>query len=304
MKSLVAPLLRFICTLFGIFVLTFLVLASIPGNPVFSRIEKGIQKDELEKRLEAGRLGSLDKFVVYSNKLLHFDFGKSLITDEDINKELWVRVKNTILLAFLAVLLFTFVGISFGILGALYSGSLLDVFLRLVTTAFVATPVFWFALAMVVIFSVQLGLFPAIYNGSFASMILPVLTVGLRPAAFLQRMVQERFEGILREQYIVAAYARGVSKSKIIFLHCLRNAIIPIVAVLNVEFGYLLTGAVVAETIFAYKGLGSYIVFGIQSRDHHVVLATVLTSCVMVAIVNMMSEIIIKKLDPRVEVAT
>jgi peptide/nickel transport system permease protein len=299
MNFFLTGLLRMLLTCVGIFLLTFLVLVAIPGNPVFSRVDRGVNQSELEVLLAKERLSFSENFMIMLRKVLFFDFGRSMITGENIGQELLIRVKNTAVLAFCGGIIFIILGVGFGILGASCQGSILDSTLKLITTAFIATPVFWFGLMLIFIFSISFPILPATADGSALSLLLPALTVGLRPAAFLQRMLQNKLQQILAEPYITVAYAKGLSRFTVLFKHALRNALIPVLTITGMEIGALLTGAVVAETIFAWKGLGDYILFGIQTRDYHIILASVFISCIFVTFVNFVVELLCRMADPR-----
>lgn len=282
----------------GIFVLTFFVLVLIPGNPVFSQVERGLSQAEMLAMADQNQLDFGRNFTTMLRKVLFLDFGKSMITGENITHELLLRVINTGILAFCGGVIFVLLGVGSGVLGAAYAGSMLDVFLRLVTTAFISTPVFWFGMMLIFMFSITCPIFPATADGSLFSLVLPSLTVGLRPAAFLQRMLQNKLQQILAEPYIMVAYAKGLHRNTVLFKHALRNALLPVLTIVGMEMGALLTGAVVAETIFAWKGLGAYILFGIQSRDYHIILASVFVSCILVAVVNFVVDILCRLADP------
>jgi peptide/nickel transport system permease protein len=278
-------------------------MALIPGNPVFSRIDKGISSQELNESLKAYSLRQnwTEKLEIYARRCLTLDFGTSLVTGENIRSELWVRVKNTAVLALLGLVLFTFLGTGFAILGAYFSGTWLDQSLKIITSLFISTPVFWFGLMLMAVFSLTLNWFPASGTESASALVLPALTVGLRPAAFLQRILQARLLDILSMPFIQVAYAKGLSSLQVLYRHALRNALVPVVTIIGVEFGSLLTGAVVAETIFSYKGVGTYLLQAISARDYNVILATVLVTCLFVVLVNLVVDWSYKFLDPRLE---
>ena len=299
MKFLFASLLRMFLTLAGVFFLTFWVMTMVPGNPVLSRLDRGVSESELRKRMSREKLNLSEKLGVYALKFFTFDFGKSLITGEDIRQELKIRVFNTALLAFCGLVLLVIIGLSAGIAGAYFSGTWIDQVLRLITTLFLSTPVFWFGLVLMVVFSLVLGWLPVSGTELPQALVLPALTVGLRPAAFLQRVVQNKLLEILEEPYILVAYAKGLSKWRVVISHGFRTTLVPAVTLIGLEFGNLLTGAVVAETLFAYKGIGTYILQGILSRDYNVILASVLVSCLGVMFVNFIVEGSYRFLDPK-----
>ncbi|MCJ8347825.1 ABC transporter permease [bacterium] len=289
--------------MFGVIVLTYFVMASIPGNPVFSIYDKGISQEELQNKLESEKISLLDgqRFLSYSIKLLSFDFGESKITGENINKEMLVRVFNTLKLAILALCIFLSLGLGFGLLGAMYSGSFLDQIFKMITAMFMSTPVFWFGLILMIVFSLKLSWFPVSGSDTLAHLVLPSLTIGLRPAAFLQRLVQSRIEEALLAPYVQVAMSKGLSPFYVLIHHALRNALIPIATIVTLEFSSLMTGAVVAETIFSYKGIGTYIIQGINSRDYNIILATVFVTCLFVIFSNLILDLSYPFIDPRMK---
>lgn len=303
MNLLLKPLLRVLSTVVGVIVLTYFVMASIPGNPIFSIYDKGISQHELQEKLKAETISVFDvsQFLSYGKKLLFFDFGKSKITGEDIDKEIVIRIYNTFQLTLFAVFIFLSLGLSLGLLGALYSGSFLDQVFKVITAMFMSTPVFWFGLVLMIVFSLKLSLLPASGSDSFLHLVLPAFTIGLRPAAFLQRLVQSRIEEALQSPFVQVAMSKGLPPNYVLIHHALRNALIPIVTIIALEFSQLMTGAVVAETIFSYKGIGTYILQGINSRDYNIILATVYVTCLFVIFTNLILDLTYPWIDPRLK---
>ena len=302
-EQIIHSLARLILTLLGVFFITFLVMAFIPGNPVFSKIDRGLSQEELQvyaKEFDL-RENFFRKFSIYAQRLITLDFGTSLISGEDISSELWQRFRNTMKLAFVGMLIFLLLGLGCGIVGAIYSGRWPDLLLRLLTSLLISTPVFWFGLVLMLIFAVHLSWLMPTGTDGWKALILPGLTVGLRPAAFLQRVTQTGLMQVFEQQYIQVAFAKGLTRFEVLWRHALANALIPIVTVVGIEFSSLLTGAVVAEIIFSYKGIGTYILQGIEARDYNVIMATVLITCVAVSVTNFIIELMYREFDPRLK---
>ena len=302
-EQLIHSLVRLLLTLLGVFFITFLVMAFIPGNPVFSKIDRGLSQEELQiyaKEFDL-RENFFRKFSIYAQRLIKLDFGTSLISGEDISSELWQRFRNTMKLAFIGMLIFLLLGLGCGIVGAIYSGRWPDLLLRLLTSLLISTPVFWFGLVLMLIFAVHLSWLMPTGTDGWKALILPGLTVGLRPAAFLQRVTQTGLMQVFEQQYIQVAFAKGLTRFEVLWRHALANALIPIVTVVGIEFSSLLTGAVVAEIIFSYKGIGTYILQGIEARDYNVIMATVLITCVAVSVTNFIIELMYREFDPRLK---
>ncbi len=302
-EEIIQALVRLTLTLLGVFFITFLVMAYIPGNPVFSKIDRGLSQEELRaysKEFDL-RQDFFQKFSTFAGRLLTLDFGKSLISGEDISSELWQRFRNTMKLALVGMLLFIILGLGCGIVGAIYSGRWPDLILRLLTSLLISTPVFWFGLVLMLVFAVYLSWLLPTGTDGWKALILPGLTVGLRPAAFLQRVTQTGLTQVFEQQYIQVAFAKGLTRFQVLWRHAIANALIPIITVVGIEFSSLLTGAVVAEIIFSYKGIGTYILQGIESRDYNVIMATVLVTCVAVSITNFIIELTYRQIDPRLK---
>jgi len=302
LRFILRSLIRFVLTLVGVFILTFFVMMSVPGNPVLSRMERGVSAEQLEALQRESSLSEspLEKMGILAYRVFTLDFGKSLVTGEEVRSELVERLGNTFLLALLGCFFFLITGFSSAILGTLCRGSLLDDLLTIVTTSFLSTPVFWFALVLIYFFTIQWNLLPAMASlQNPVSLLLPALTVGLRPAAFFHKMLQQELLDIRRKAFMQVALAKGLSESQALVRHALKNAAGPAINIIGLEFGSLLTGAVVAETIFAYKGIGTYILQGIESRDYNIIAATVMVSAFAVMLVNLIVDIVHTILDPR-----
>ena len=302
-EQIIHSVIRLLFTLSGVFFITFLVMAFIPGNPVFSKIDRGLSQEELLEYSQEYdlRQNLSQKLLVYVKRVITLDFGKSLISGEDISRELWQRCRNTLKLAFVGMALFVLLGLGCGIVGAIYSGQWPDLLLRLLTSLLISTPVFWFGLVLMLFFAVYLSWFMPTGTDGWRALILPGLTVGLRPAAFLQRVTQTGLMQVFEQQYIQVAFAKGLTRLEVLLRHAIANALIPIITVVGVEFSSLLTGAVVAEIIFSYKGIGTYILQGIEARDYNVIMATVLVTCVAVSVTNFILELIYRQVDPRLK---
>lgn len=293
-------LIRLVVSVVGVCLLTMIVMLSIPGNPVFSVAERGMDAAELQRRQQELSLsGTKDRLIFLSQKLLFLDFGTSRITGEDIGQELSQRLLNTGYLACLSLLLFLCLGIGAAFFAIWYQGRWPDRLIYLLSSWILATPVFWFGIVLIGVFSLNLGWFPVSGSDGIVSMILPALTVSVRPAAFLCKMLRQRLAEILDKRFIAVARAKGLSQSRILFWHVARNGLLPVITIAGMEFSQLLTGAVVAETLFALKGLGSYIVFGVESRDYDIILACVFVSGLLVCLANSLADFLNQMADPR-----
>ena len=215
-------------------------------------------------------------------------------------EELKTYFPNTVVLATAAILVALATGIPLGILAALRQGSWLDLGVMVLALLGVSMPVFWFGLLAILIFSVELGWFPVAGKGTLAHLVLPAVTLGINATALLARMTRGTLVEVLSQDYIRTARAKGLAERVVIFKHALRNALIPVVTVAGLEFGSLLAGAVITETIFAWPGLGQLLVGSILSRDYPVVQGAVLLVAFTFTLVNLMVDLLYAWIDPRV----
>ena len=291
-------------TLLGVLAITFFLLQIIPGNPVERMVgERGVS--EAQKMLLIKQYG-LDKpiyqrFGLYMYKLFHGDFGTIPGTGRSVLEEFTDRLPNTIKLATAAFLLSVIIGIPSGIASGYRPGSYLDFMLRGISTICQSTPVFWFGLALMYVLAYSVRLFPpsGSGNGNIEYLVLPALTLGIRPAAFLHRIVRSSLLEVLSQDYIRTARAKGLRESRVLIFHGLRNAMVPVVTMMAVDLGLLLSGSVITESVFHYRGIGSFILYGIQNRIYSVVLLTTLFTTGLFMGVNLLTDVFYVIANPR-----
>lgn len=289
--------------LLGILFLTFFFLQVIPGSPAERLLgERGATADELA-RLRA-RLGLDDPLLVqfgrYLRNLSSGEFGRIYGSNEDVGAELLRRLPNTLRLAFAAMLVASIVGIGSGVLAALYRGTWIDGASRVLAVFGMSTPIFWFGILLILVVAYHLAWLPAGGDGTWAHLLLPALTLGLRPAAFIQRLTRSSLLEVLNKDFILTARAKGLPERLVLIRHALRNALVPVVTVIGMDLGSFLSGSVITETIFQYPGLGQYILFGIRNRQYEVVLATVLVTATVFVLANLVVDLTYAFLDPRI----
>ena len=293
-------------TLAGVLVVTFILLQVIPGNPVDRLVgERGADPVVRERlRVAYGLDQPLPvRFGLYCRSLARGDFGTIPGTGRPVVDEFLDRLPNTLRLAMTAFLISLVVGVPTGILSALRPGTWLDAGIRTISTLCQATPVFWFGLMIMYVVALRLRLLPPSGDGSgsLAHLILPAVTLGLRPAAFLQRVVRSSLLEVLGQDYIRTARAKGLAETAVVIRHGLRNAAIPVVTVIGVDLGSLLSGSVITESIFQYRGLGSFILYGIQNRIYSIVMLSALSATLLFIIVNAATDVLYTLIDPRVQ---
>jgi len=276
-------------TLLGVVLLVFLMVRLAPGDPAILLAGEFATPETLEAiRTRYGLDRPLpEQFALYLGALLQGDLGESARSRRPVLEELKTYFPNTVVLATAAILVALATGIPLGILAALRQGSWLDLGVMVLALLGVSMPVFWFGLLAILIFSVELGWFPVAGKGTLAHLVLPAVTLGINATALLARMTRGTLVEVLSQDYIRTARAKGLAERVVIFKHALRNALIPVVTVAGLEFGSLLAGAVITETIFAWPGLGQLLVGSI-------LVAFTFT------LVNLMVDLLYAWIDPRV----
>jgi peptide/nickel transport system permease protein len=289
--------------LLGLTVLVFGMLHLLPGDPVQVILAtSGATPDAVAKlRSQLGLDLPLHiQYFRYLNGLLHGDMGSSLFTYRPVTEIIRQNVGATLELAFSAMLLALVVGIPLGILAAVFKDSWIDHVAMTLAVVGVSAPGFWTALLMILLFSVVLQLLPSGGHGTLKQLIMPTLVLGLSGAAVMARLTRSSMLEVLGQEYIVTARAKGGSELYVLVRHALKNGLIPIVTVAGLQFGFLLGGTVVTETVFARPGLGRTAVEAILYKDIPVVQGIVLFVAVIYMLVNLMVDLCYALLDPRI----
>ena len=287
---------------FGVVLLTFLLVHAVPGDPVEVMLgESASSADRTQLRAELG----LDQpmyvqFGVYLNKLAHGDLGVSIHSKKPIIDLLAERLPATAKLALLALSFAIFIGLPLGIIAALKVNQWPDKLANLLSLSISAMPHFWMGPMLMMIFALWLGLLPVSGMESGVAIILPALTLGFGLAAILTRMTRASMLEVLHEDFIRTARAKGLTEYAVILRHALRAALLPIVSVLGLQLGGLLAGTVITETVFSWDGVGRLLVESIEKRDYPVTQACVLVVALLYVTVNLATDIIYTKIDPRV----
>lgn len=299
---IIRRLLLVIPVLIGISIFVFLIMHLTPGDPARLMLGESAPADQLEALRE--ELGLNDPLPVqYFNwlkKAVRLDFGRSLRSKKVVTAEIMERLPATAELAVLAVAISVIVGIPVGILSASKPNSLLDNVAMLGALAGVGMPAFWQGIMFILIFSVWLGWFPSSGRmGGLEYYILPALTLGTRSMASIAWMTRSSMLEVLQQDFIRTATAKGLARFKVVFVHALRNALIPVVTMIGLQFGGLMAGAVLTETIFAWPGIGRLVVEAINNKDFPVVQGTIMTFAIMYALINLIVDVLYAFLDPR-----
>jgi len=291
-------------TLLGASFIVFMIIHLLPGDP--ARILAGPEATQQEVEALRHRLG-LDKPLVvqyaeFMARILRGDFGKSIVTGKPISALIEYRFVNTLKLSIVGILLSMIIGIPLGILAALHRNSRIDQLVMGFAVIGVSTPIFVIAIFLMLVFSVKLHLLPATsVTGEITlrHLILPGLALALYGAAPIARMTRASMVEVLGKEYIKVAFSFGLPRRIVIYKYALKNALIPVVTVTGLIFGYMLAGAVITETVFSYPGLGRLLIDAIFSRDYPLIQIGILFIAATFALVNTAVDILYMVIDPR-----
>ena len=281
----------------------FLMLVLIPGDP--ASIYVGEQTATPERLVEIRRVMGLDRplHVQYADflwKALHGDLGRSLQTNRPVLDEILGRLPNTIALAAAAMGLAVVLGFGLGLASGLRQNTSVDTLAMLVALFGVSVPVFWLALLLIMLFAVQLHWLPATSGPGIRGLVLPAVSLALLSAATLARLIRASILDVLRLDYLTTARAKGLAARVVVLRHALPNAILPVVTAMGLQFGALLSGAVITETIFARPGLGKLVVDSIQNKDLPTVQGVILVLAAIYVVMNLLVDLSYGLIDPRI----
>lgn len=331
LRFLFTRLSLIIPTFFGMTLLAFFLIRLVPGDPIETLAgERGIDAERHAQLLKEYGLDKpvLVQYGIYISKVLHGDLGKSIITQAPVLSEFTSLFPATIELALCAILFALLIGIPAGIIAAVKRNSLLDHGVMGVSLTGYSMPIFWWGLLLILLFSVQLDLTPvsgriavqyfiepvtgfllidtllAHDTGAFWSALshlaLPMVVLGTNPLAVIARMTRSAMLEVLGEDYIRTARAKGLSGLRIVAVHALRNALIPVITVVGLQVGVLFTGAILTETIFSWPGVGKWLIEAISRRDYPVLQGGMLLLGAVVMAVNLLVDVAYGIINPRI----
>lgn len=285
--------------------LVFSLIHLIPGDPVEMMLGEGAQPVDVERlRHELGLdRPLLTQYASFLGGLARGDLGRSLHYDEPVTRILLRRYPSTILLAFASMLVALAVSLPLGVLAAYYRNSFADHFSRFFALLGVSMPNFWLGPMLILLFAIHWDLFPVSGRAGPRSLVLPAITLGTALAGLLTRMVRTSLAEELHRPYLVTAEAKGLSRARAVLRHALRNASIPVITVVGLQFGTLLTGAIITETIFSWPGVGRLVIQAIQMRDYPLVQGGVLAIAFTYVLLNLLTDLVYAVLDPRIRVS-
>jgi len=284
--------------------LVFLLIHIVPGDPVQQMLGEGARAEDLQQlRHSLGLDQPLHvQYGKYLSGLVRGDWGQSFRFQLPVLQVVRQRYPATLELACVSLLVCVAIGIPSGVLAAHRRGRAADRAVGIFTLFGLSVPNFALGPVLVLIFSIQLGLFPVSGRGSLLHLVLPALTLGAALAAILTRMVRTAMMEELSSDYVRTARAKGLSESAVLFRHAFRNALIPIVTILGLQFGTLLAGTIVTESIFAWPGVGRLAVQAIQARDYPLLQGCILFIALSYIVVNLLTDVVYALVDPRVRV--
>lgn len=301
-RYLARRLLLAVPVLFGVITLVFSLIHLIPGDPAVAMLGEGASGTEvaaLRHRLNLDL--PLDRqYGLYLASLAHADLGASLRTGVPVARTISERFPATIELALASMLVALVVALPLGILAAVRQGSMTDTASMGFALLGISIPNFWLGPMLAIVFAVQLGWFPVSGRGGIDHLALPAVTLGVALAAILARMTRSSLLEELGEPYVLAARARGLARRAAVMRHAFPNSLIPIVTIVGLQFGAVLTGTIITETIFSWPGLGRLLIQSINFRDYPVVQGCILVIAVVYTLANLLTDLAYAALDPRI----
>ena len=305
-RYILRRLLYMIPTIFGVSVVIFLMLHLVPGDP--ARLVAGPDATLEDVEIIRSSLG-LDRplpvqYVSWLGNLFQGDLGRSARTHRPVTHELQLTVPATLELTLAAMIVAIFIGVGAGAIAGVRRNSPFDYTSMVVALLGVCTPSFWLGLMLMLVFAVKLDMFPTTGRGGLENLVLPAVTLGAGAAAIIARVTRSSMLEVLNMDYIRTAHAKGLSERMVVVRHAMKNAFIPVITVIGLEFGYLLAGAVVTETVFAYPGLGRLLVDAIGFRDYPVIQGALLLLAAQFTLVNLGVDVLYVFFDPRISYGT
>ena len=303
LKFTMKRLVYLVLVLVGVSFLVFLLLYMTPGDPVRMMLgESATPEAQAELRLE---LGLDDPFLVQygryiKNIVVHQDLGTSYSTRRPVLDEIMTVFPNTVKLATAAIIIAVILGTFLGIVSAVRQNSLLDNAVMVLALIGTSAPIFWIGILMIILFSVNLGWLPPSGFGSFKQLIMPALALGMQSTAVVARMTRYSMLEVIRQDFVKTARAKGQKESVVIMKHVFRNALIPVITVVGLQFGTLLGGAMLTEVVFSIPGVGRLMIEAIKQRDFPIVQGSVLFVAACFSLVNLAVDLLYAVVDPKV----
>ncbi len=304
-RYIIRRLIYAVPVLIGVSICIFLTLQLVPGDPATVLAGENASPQAITQiRAELGLDQPLPvQYWRWLDRLLHGSLGKSTRTHREVITEILDRLPYTLILTLAAVTLSTLLGVSMGILAAINRGKLGDYMTMGFAIVGLSVPGFWIALLMIIFFGLYLRLLPIMGAGSWQNLIMPAVALSLHSAATKARVTRASMLEVLGQDYMRTARAKGLTERTTILRHALKNALIPVTTMIGLQFGHLMGGAIITETIFAWPGVGRLAVQSIATRDFPVIQGTVLMVAVVFVLSNLLVDVVYGLLDPRIRYA-
>ncbi len=301
-KALIYRLLLLTPLIFIISSITFLIIHFIPGDPVDLMLgDYALESERESLRLSLGLSGNLwDQYLYFISNLFKFNLGNSIFSDSSVTKLIIQRVPATLELTLVSILMSCLWGIPLGVLTASTKSSSLDFIGTSLGVLGMSVPGYFLGPILIWIFSVNLGILPVGGREGLLNLVLPSLSLALPLGAILMRMTRAAMQEVLTQEYIQVAYAKGITKKTLYFKHALKNALIPIITIIGLQIGTLLTGTVITETIFSWPGLGTLLFDAINQRDYPIVQGCIIIIACIYVIVNFLTDVLYTIVNPKV----
>lgn len=304
-RYITGRLLGLLPVLLGVTVLVFVMMRIAPGDPLIAMLgedSRGISREALDELREQYGLNTdpVRQYLTFMSGVVKGDLGKSVRTKQPVVREIGSRLPATLLLATTGLAISLSIGLTLGVLAAVYRRTIVDYLAIVLALAGVSIPVFWSGLLLMLFFALQLGWLPASGFGTWRHLLLPATAIGFASSAIIARVTRSSMIEVLRSDYVRTARAKGLDERRINLRHALRNAMLPIVTVIGLQFGGLLGGSVLTETVFAWPGIGRLVVDSIRAQDGPLVQGTVLFIAVVFIVMNLLVDVSYALLNPRI----
>lgn len=303
-KYILKRILILIPTIIGVSFVVFFLLYLSPGDAALASAGPNAPKETVE--ILRNKMGLNDPFLIQygrflKNLIFHFDLGTSYQSKTPVIEKILRVFPNTLKLAGVSLIFAIISGIILGIIAGINKNNIIDSIISFTGMIGLAMPIFWSGLLLIIIFSSKLKLLPASGFSSWRHMILPVLALGLQTSSSIMRMTRSSMIEVLDKDYIRTARAKGLKKSRIIFIHALKNAMIPIITTIGLQAGGLLGGSILTETVFSISGIGRLMVDSVKTRDYPVILGGVMFIALVYSIISIIVDIVYGFLNPQIK---
>lgn len=287
----------------GVTIIIFLIMALSPGDPARLVLGEMASEESVANWREAHGLNDPlpIRYVNYMKNMLKGDLGTSYANGRSVATEISSRFPITLRLAIVGMIVALVIAIPLGVVSAVKQYSLIDGFATIFGMLGIALPSFWVALMMILLFSLKLNWLPSGGIEGWQSMVMPAISIGFGCCANIMRITRSSMLEVIRTDYIRTAKSKGVKKRDIIGKHALRNVLIPVITVAGLQFGAMMGGAVIAETVFSWPGVGTYMISSIKAKDTPAVMGSIICFCIAFSLVNLLVDLVYGYIDPRIK---